>query len=68
MIFKRMAFLVVSEHQVSYIIKFTCVYMCVSVSVSLYVFVCVSVFVWNRLPNHAHYDDETFTGDSLGLG
>ena len=26
------------------------------------------MFVWNRLPNHAHYDDEPFAGDSVGLG
>ena len=24
--------------------------------------------MWNRLPNHAHYGDESFAGDSLGLG
>ena len=24
--------------------------------------------VRNRLPNHAYYDDEAFTGDSVGLG
>ena len=24
--------------------------------------------MWNRLPNHAHYGDEPFTGDSVGLG
>ena len=40
----------------SYIIKFTCV--------SVY----LSVIVRNRLPNHAHYGDETFAGDSVGLG
>ena len=33
--------------------------------------VCVIVCrmsMWNRLPNHAHYSDESFAGDSLGLG
>ena len=31
--------------------------------------VCVSVsmLVRNRLPNHAHYDDEAFAGDPVGL-
>ena len=24
--------------------------------------------MWNRLPNHAHYGDESFAGDSVGLG
>ena len=24
------------------------------------------MFVWNRLPNHAHYSDEPFAGDSVG--
>ena len=24
------------------------------------------MFVWNRLPNHAYYGDEAFTGDSMG--
>ena len=24
--------------------------------------------VWNRLPSHAHYGDEPFAGDSVGLG
>ena len=24
--------------------------------------------MWNRLPNHAHYGDEGFAGDSVGLG
>ena len=28
--------------------------------------ICMSM--WNRLPNHAHYGDESFAGDSLGLG
>ena len=32
------------------------------------VFVCVSMLVRNRLPNHAYYDDEAFAGDSVGLG
>ena len=37
---------------------------------SVCVIVCLSVclFMWNRLPNHAHYGDESFTGDSVGLG
>ena len=26
------------------------------------------MFVWIRLPNHAHYSDEAFAGDSVGLG
>ena len=26
------------------------------------------MFVWNRLPNHAHYSEEAFAGDSVGLG
>ena len=26
------------------------------------------MFMWNRLPNHAYYGDEHFTGDSVGLG
>ena len=26
------------------------------------------MFVWNRLPNHEHYGDEPFAGDSVGLG
>ena len=26
------------------------------------------MYMWNRLPNHAHYGDESFAGDSLGLG
>ena len=31
--------------------------------------VCLSVClsVRNRLPNYAYYDDENFTGDSMGL-
>ena len=29
---------------------------------------CDCLFVWNRLLNHAHYGDEPFTGDSVGLG
>ena len=33
---------------------------------SVCVIVCLSI--WNRLPNHAHYGDESFTGDSMGLG
>ena len=41
----------------SYIIKF-----------SLSVWLSVCMFVWNRLPNHAHYGDEAFAGDSVGLG
>ena len=28
----------------------------------------VSMFVRNRLPNHAFYGDEAFAGDSVGLG
>ena len=30
--------------------------------------VCVSMFVRNRLLNHAYYGDEAFAGDSVGLG
>ena len=34
--------------------------------------VCVSMYVRmlvrNRLQNHAHYSDEAFAGDSVGLG
>ena len=41
----------------SYIIKF---------SLSVYLF--VSMFVRNRLQNHAYYGDEAFAGDSVGLG
>ena len=41
----------------SYIIKF---------SLSVWLSVCLSI--WNRLPNHAHYGDEPFAGDSVGLG
>ena len=26
------------------------------------------MFVWNRLPNHVHYHDEPFAGDSVSLG
>ena len=33
---------------------------------SVCVIVCMSM--WNRLPNHAHYGDEPFAGDSVGLG
>ena len=29
---------------------------------------CDCLFVWNRLQNHAHYCDEPFAGDSVGLG
>ena len=29
---------------------------------------CVCVSVRNRLPNHAYYSDEAFTGDSTGPG
>ena len=29
---------------------------------------CVSMFVRNRLLDHAYYGDEAFTGDSVGLG
>ena len=42
---------------ISYIIKFR-----------LSVCVSVCVLVRNRLPNRAYYDDEAFTGDSIGLG
>ena len=28
----------------------------------------VSMLVRNRLPNHAHYGDEPFTDDSVGVG
>ena len=28
----------------------------------------VCMFMWNMLPNHAHYCDEAFAGDSVGLG
>ena len=41
----------------SYIIKF---------SLSLCLF--VSMFVQNRLQNHAYYGDEAFADDSVGLG
>ena len=27
---------------------------------------CVCLSVQNRLPNHAHYGDEPFTGESIG--
>ena len=30
--------------------------------------VCDCMYMWNRLPNHARYGDEPFTGDSVGLG
>ena len=33
---------------------------------SVWLSICLSI--WNRLPNHAHYGDESFAGDSLGLG
>ena len=26
------------------------------------------MFMWNRLLNHAHYGDQSFAGDSVGLG
>ena len=42
---------------ISYIIKF-----------NLSVCICVCMFVGNRLPNHAYYGDEAFTGYSVGLG
>ena len=29
---------------------------------------CDCLFLWNSLPNHAHYGDESFAGDSVGLG
>ena len=29
---------------------------------------CVCMSVRNRLQNHAHYSDEAFAGDSVGLG
>ena len=32
------------------------------------VYLCVSVSVRNRLPNHAYYNDEAFAGDSVGVG
>ena len=37
---------------------------------SIYVTVCLSVgmSVRNRLPNHAYYGEEAFTGDSIGPG
>ena len=41
----------------SYIIKF-----------SLCVYVCESMLVRNRIPNHAYYSDFAFAGDSVGLG
>ena len=41
--------------------------MCVRVCVCLCECLTVTVSVQNRLPNHAHYSDETFTGDSMGL-
>ena len=28
----------------------------------------MSMLVRNRLPNHVHYGDEAFAGDSVGLG
>ena len=37
-------------------------------SVCLCVCEYVSMFVRNRLPNHAYYDDEAFAGYSVGLG
>ena len=40
---------------------FVCLCLC------LFLSVCVSVFVRNRLPHHAHYGDEAFAGDSVGL-
>ena len=30
--------------------------------------VCVCMSVRSRLPNHAYYGDEAFTGHSMGLG
>ena len=42
----------------SYIIK---------LSLSVCMCVCVCMSVRNRLPNHAYYGDETFTGDSMDL-
>ena len=36
--------------------------MCVCLSV------CLCFFVLNRLPNHAYYGNETFTGGLMGLG
>ena len=41
----------------SYIIKF-----------SLSVCLSLSMFVRNRLQNHAYYGDEAFAGDSVGIG
>ena len=32
----------------------------------MWLIVCLSI--WNRLANHAHYGDELFAGDSVGLG
>ena len=37
-------------------------------SQSVCVSVCVSMFVRNRLPNHAYYGGEAFSGDLVGLG
>ena len=54
-------FININIHKKSYIIKF-------SLSVCLCVSVCVSMFVRNRLQNHACYGDEAFAGDSVGLG
>ena len=34
----------------------------------MFVCVYVSMFVRNKLPNHAHYGDEAVAGDSVGLG
>ena len=46
---------------------------CLSLAVVLYhkiqsVCVFVSMFVRNRLPNHAYYGDEAFAGDLVGPG
>ena len=46
-----------SDRILYYKIQSVCVIACLS----------VSLFMWNRLPNHAHYGDESFAGDSVGL-
>ena len=38
------------------------------IKLSLSVCEYVSMLVRYRLPNHAHYGDEAFAGDSVGLG
>ena len=43
-------------------------YLILQNSVCLCVCVGVCMSVRNRLPNHAHYGDENYKGDSMGLG